>query len=264
MKKLLFTALALMLSFSTAQAADKKRAEPLTPASIYEKIEAKSYAGKFSSLIIDKEVTSTKLPKNMTVKSKTYFSDDRFREETAVKDGDGKTLSIVTIFTSSDTYASYDSGENYFSLGSSFMEKVKDNIKNIDPFTPEAKLLEAKETVNGIECYVLTDLGGGLDRTVYVDAKTYNIIKSVISNGEIKVITDFSNYKKVKDFDIPFTTKVTLQKLTGTKEVIESAIKLLDVKIDPKLNPSIFVPKNVTPLPNIPGLDIKGMLESMF
>jgi len=265
MKKLFFIAFTLFLGFSLAQAANTTNAkETPTPASIYAKIQAKSYVGKYSSIILDKEMTSTKLPKGMSVKSKTYFLKDRFREETITKDANNKTVSIVTIFTSSDTYISYDSGENYFSLGMGFMDKVKENIKDIDPFTPEAKLQDKTETINGIECYVIDDLGGGLNRRVYVDAKNYNIIKSITANDEMKVITDLSNYKKVKDFEIPLTTKVVLQQMTGNKEVIESTIKLTDVKIDTKLNASLFVPKNVTPLPDIPGMNIKELLESMF
>jgi hypothetical protein len=121
MKKIFLTLFFVAAVFSFVFAAEQNKE---TPASIYAKIIDKSYIGKYKSIIIDKEITSTQLSKGVFVKSKTYFSGNKFREETTSAYPDGQTINIVTIFTSSDTYLSYNQGESFFSLGSSLVEEI--------------------------------------------------------------------------------------------------------------------------------------------
>jgi hypothetical protein len=260
MKKLFLTVFAVLTVSSFAFAAEQE-----TPASVYAKIIGQSYLEKYQSIIIDKELSSTQLPKGMTIKSKTYFDGGRFREETKTTDAGGQTMNIITIFTSSDTYISYDSGENYFSMGTALMDEIGSNIKNIEPFTPLAVLGEKLETLNGAECYVIEDNGGGLNRKFYIEKKTYNVVKSVISNEELLIVTDMSNYKKVDKYSAPFLMKVLVQQKTGDKQVVESVIKLISVQFNPAIKADLFIPKNVTALPEIPGIgNIQDMIKSIF
>ena len=261
MKKLLLTAFAFLFAASFVFAADISSE---TPTSIYAKILNQSYIGKYKTIIIDKSLASTQLPAGMSVKSKTYYADNKFREETTMTDDKGKPVNIVTIFTSSDTYVSYDSGANFFSIGAAFMDEVGANIKNIDPFTPQAAIKEKTETVNGAECYVIEDNGGGLERKFYVEIKTYNVMKSIISNDDVLIVTDMSDYKKVDKYTAPFTMKILVKQKTGEKQTIESTIKIRDIQFNPRINNTLFQPNNVMPLPEIPGMNIKEMIQSMF
>ncbi len=257
MKKLVLAAV-FTLSLATFAVAQE------TPASIYEKIIKNSFAGNFKTLIIDKELYSTQIPAGMKIESKTFISENKFREETISTDENEKTSSIVTIFTSSDTYISYDSGENFFSLGTSFLENISDNIKDIQPFSGNAKLLEKTENVDGKECYVIEDVSDNINMTFYIEKKTYFIVKTVFVNGQLRITSHMSDYEKVKKYYTPNTTKVIMEQLTGSKLVTESTIKIKSVKFNPKINDSIFEPKNVLPLPEIPGFNIKEMIEDMF
>ena len=142
MKKLVFALFMAVMPVFALNAAE-------TPRSIYDKMIGKGFSGKFDTLIIDKKIYSSQLPKGMAVESKTYFSDGKFREETSVTDEKGQKMFIVTVFTSSDTFVSYDSGQNYFALGESFIEQVSANLKEIEPFTPLAQLSPKTEKANG-------------------------------------------------------------------------------------------------------------------
>ncbi|MCL2145443.1 MAG: hypothetical protein FWH43_08150 [Endomicrobia bacterium] len=263
MKKLFLAlfAVAVFTAFSFAAAKENE-----TPSSIYAKVIDRSYIGKYQSIIIDKELSSTRLPQGITVKSKTYFAGGKFREETKTKDADDQTMDITTIFTPSDTYISYD-GENYFSLGSAFIDEISENLKNIDPFSPFAVLQQKLETMNGAECYVIEDNAGGVNRKFYIEKKTYNVVKSVISNDEFLIVTDMSNYKKVNKYTAPFAIKLLVKQKTGEKEVVESAIKITSVQFNPAIEADMFTPKNVIKLPNIniPGIgNVKDIIQSIF
>lgn len=260
MKKLFIAVFGIVLAASFASAANKE-----TPASIYEKIIDRSYVGKYQSIIIDKEVISSQMPDGLTVKSRTYFADDKFREETQTKDKGEQSLSIVTIFTSSDTFISYDGGERFFSIGTSLVEEIGENIKNIDPFSTTAILHEKTETINGSECYVIEDNSDGVNKKFYIEKKTYNPLKSVISTDEMLVVTDMSDYKKVNKYTAPFTIRILFQQKTGDKQVIDSTVKISSVQFNPAIDKNIFTPKNVSALPDIPGMgNIKEMLQSLF
>ncbi|MDR1195825.1 MAG: hypothetical protein LBL00_05030 [Endomicrobium sp.] len=262
MKKLFLALLLTMAVFSFAVAAEQIKE---TPASIYAKIIDKSYIDKYKSIIIDKELTSTHLPNGMSVKSKTYFSGNKFREETTTNDPSGQAINIITIFTSSNTYISYNQGESFFALGASLIEEISSNIKNIDPLTSQAVLNEKTETVNGSECYFIEDNGGGVSRKFYVETKTYHVLKSIISTDEMLIVTDMSDYRKVDKYTGPSTMKILIRQKTGEKQTIESTIKISSIQFNPSINNGIFIPKNVSDLPNIPGLgNIKDMIQSLF
>jgi hypothetical protein len=160
---------------------------------------------------------------------------------------------------------SYNQGESYFSLGASLIEEISSNIKNMDPLTPQAVLSEKTGTVNGSECYFIEDNGGGVSRKIYVETKTYHLIKSVISTDEMLIVTDMSDYKKVDKYTGPSMMKVIVQQKTGEKQVIESTIKISSIQFNPSINNGIFIPKNVSAIPDIPGLgNIKDMIQSLF
>ncbi|MDR2426432.1 MAG: outer membrane lipoprotein-sorting protein [Endomicrobium sp.] len=260
MKKLFLVLILTVMTFSFAMASDKE-----TPSSIYEKILEKSYIGKYKSIIIDKELTSTQISNGMSIRSKTYFAYDKYREETATKDTSGQTINIITIFTSSDTYMSYNQGETFLSFGTSLIDEISSNIKNIDSFTLHAVLKEKMETVNGSECYAIEDNGMGINRKFYVEKKTYNLLKSIISTEEMLIVTELSNYKKVDKYTGPFTIQLLIRKKTGDKQTIESNIKIHSIQFNPSINSEIFSPKNVSAIPNIYGIgNIKDMLQSIF
>ena len=107
-------------------------------------------------------------------------------------------------------------------------------------------------------------MGGGLNRKFYVEKKSYNLIKSVISNDEIKIITELADYRDVDGFSAPFNTKIMTQQLQGDKKATESSVIITDLKINPKIDGSLFDMKNVSKLPKIPGFDISDMVKSMF
>ncbi|MCL1901532.1 MAG: outer membrane lipoprotein-sorting protein [Endomicrobia bacterium] len=260
MKKLLLPFFIMFAAVSFAAAAGNH-----TPASIYAKIIEKSYIGKYQSIIIDKDISSTQLPDGTTVKSRTYFAGGKFREETKTKNASGQTMNIVTIFTPADTFVSYDAGENFFSLGISLIDEISSSIKNIEPFTPLAVLRDKTEIVNGAECYVIEDESNGMQRRMYVEKKTSHLVKSVVSGEDMLIITELSDYRKVDKYTAPFLMNIIIKQKTGEKQTIESTIKITSIQFNPAINADIFIPKNVTKLPNIPGLDnIQDIIQSLF
>lgn len=260
MKKIVLAALTIFLSVSFALAASDE-----TPASIYAKVIDKSYIGKYKSIIIDKEISSSELPKGMSIKSRTYFADNIYREDTRTKDESGRTMNIITVFSASDTYISYDAGNSFFSMGSSLIDQISSNLKNIDPFTALAVLNEKAETVNGKECYVIEDNGGGYSRKFYIEKKTYNVVKSIVSNEDILIVTEMSDYRKVSKYSAPFSISILFHRKKEDKETVNSTIKISSIQFNPSINKNIFIPKNVSKLPNIPGIEnIQDMLQSLF
>ena len=256
MKKVFLMFFALFITVSIAAANE-------TPASIHQKMLEKSYADKFTSLIIDKDIFSSQLPDGMNVKSKTFLSADRFREETTTKDKDGNTANIIMIFTSSDTYLSYSTGENFYSLGTSFMDKISSGLKNIDPFSAGAKLLETTEKIAGKQCFVIEDTIEGFNSIFYIDKKNFLLLKSITKNNEMEVVTELSDYKKTDKFMAPHTTKVTIKQTGNDKEMI-STIKITSLEFNPNINETLFAPKNVIAFPDIPGMDMKSLFDSLF
>lgn len=262
MKKLFSAVFIMFIAVSFAAAAEKGKE---TPASIYEKIIEKSYVGKYKSLIMDKELASSQLPGGMSVKSKTYYANDKFREETTTQDQNGQTINIVTIFTPEDTFISYDAGENFFSMGATLIDEISANTKDIDPFSSEAVLLDQTESINGKECYLIEDIGDGLNKKFYVEKKTYNLVKILFSNDEVAVTTDMSNYKKVNKFTAPYNIKMLIERKGEETQTLESEIKVLSMQFNPSIKEDMFVPKNVSSLPDMPGMgDIKEMIQSIF
>ena len=260
MKKILFAAFAVLLSVSFALA---QKAE--TPDSIYAKVTANSYIGKYKSIIIDKEISSSQLPKAMTVKSRTYFADDVYREDTLTTNDSGQEMKIITIFNALNTYISYDAGKSFFSLDTSLSEQITSNLKNIDPFTGFARLKDKTEKLDGKDCYVIEDNAGGYDRKVYIEKKTYNVVKNIMSSEEMLIVTEMSDYRKVDKYTAPFSISILLRQNTGDKKVIDSKIKISSIQFNPSINKDIFIPKNVSKLPNIPGIEnIQDMLQSLF
>lgn len=255
MKKLFLLLFALFMTASVSASAAE------TPQSIHKKMLERSYADKFDSLIIDKELSSSQLPQGMAVKSKTFFSADRFREETTTKDDAGNTANVIIIFTKDNTYLSYNAGENFYALGSAFMDKISSSLKNIEPFSEQAKLLEKTEKIGGKQCYVIEDSIEGFNTVFYIDKKNFLLLKSVSSTAEMTITTELSEYKKVEKFMTPYITKVTISQ--GSDEVT-STIKITSIEFNPKIEEALFAPKNVMDFPDIPGMDIKGMFDSLF
>jgi hypothetical protein len=75
-----------------------------TPATLYGKVAKKSYFGKFETVLIDKEINSTELPFGTVVKSKTYFTKEKAREDTSLSNFLGAPINFITIFTKENTY----------------------------------------------------------------------------------------------------------------------------------------------------------------
>ncbi len=255
MKKVFLLFFALFMINSIALATDE------TPASLHTKILEQSFVNKFNSLIIDKEIFSTQMPKGMTLKSKTFLSGDKFREESITKDPEGNISNITMIFTKDDTYLSYNTGEVFYALGTSFMDKISSTLKNIEPFSDSAKLLEKTEKINGRKCYVVEDIIEGVKTVFYIDKENFLLLKSIASSAGMIIDTELSDYKKVDKFMTPYTTKVSVKQ--NGREMI-SKIKITSIEFNPKISEDLFVPKNVMSFPKIPGFDIKSLVESLF
>jgi hypothetical protein len=100
---------------------------------------------------------------------------------------------------------------------------------------------------------------------MYVEKKTSHLVKSVVSGEDMLIITELSDYRKVDKYTAPFLMNIIIKQKTGEKQTIESTIKITSIQFNPAINADIFIPKNVTKLPNIPGLDnIQDIIKSLF
>lgn len=262
MKKVIALTLSfLFISISSAFANNK---DFLTPSEIHQKIIENSYIAKFDSLIIDKEISAKtpQMPHIAKMKSKTYFSKDKLREETQTKGEDGKDILLVSIFTMKDSFISFDNGMNFFSLGFSVIDKVSENLKDIPPFSENAVLKDNTENINGFECYIIEDtLNKNESQIFYIDKDNYNIVRSISNSKDEITITDILSYKKIEGFNIPTLSKLTVRQKNQQSSAYETVIKIIDFKANPNIKPSTFIPQNVSALPNIPGFNIEDIKD---
>jgi hypothetical protein len=259
----------LCLSFVFFQAAPfafgQEGAAAETPASLYEKVAAKSYFGKFNTIIIDKDIASTDLPSRVKVKSRTYFSKDKAREETFLSDPLGVQLNFITIFTKQNTFVSYDSGINFHPLNEILITRVTDIVQKADYFSPsDSKISKNLYDLNGKKCYVIGENYEDLQKLTFIEKDSYLILRISVPNGkDERIVTDMSEYKKVKDFYVPFKIRVAVENLKEKTSSV-SEIKITDFKTGLGINPSLFTPSNVSDMPDIPGFNIRDLLKSIL
>ncbi|MDR3113882.1 MAG: hypothetical protein LBU09_05845 [Endomicrobium sp.] len=261
MKKLLFLISALLFQplhlFAQGTPADE------TTASLYEKINAKTYFGKVKNAVIDKEIKSDEFPDGMKIISRTYFAQDKAREEAFISNPFGIRLNITAIFTRENTFVSYDGGTIFSPLNETLIETINSHIKKPDFFSPKkSKISKSFYDLNGKQCYVV----GENEKLTFIEKNSYLVLRLVIPSGkDERTIADMSDYKKIKDdFYVPFKIRIAVENLL-TKTAKISEITITALKIDVNFDDSLFVPKNIsqTAAEN-PIFDIKSLLKSII
>lgn len=106
---------------------------------------------------------------------------------------------------------------------------------------PQSVTYVGKESVEGVPCHKLTvtDMYGATS-TLWISTKESLLIKETSSDGDAPLTTINSDFKPVKGYPMPHTTRTWEgDRLTGTATITR-------VKTDAALSDSLFDPKKVT------------------